>query len=99
MLRSRAPPRTCRDQPVEPLARDVVGHVVAGGEPRRRRAVAHRELERERVLEAQRVDRAQRLLEVGVGLAREADDDVRREVERRDRVAQPRTQSKYCSRV
>jgi hypothetical protein len=67
------------DEPLEPLALRGGGHVV--GPPRSLRAAACGEDERERAVEPDRLDELERVTEVALRLAREADDDVRAECE------------------
>ena len=86
-LRSRPMPSWSVEQPVEPAPldrrRDVVGEA-AGGRPG-----SGRERGREDAVEADRAQQLERALELGVGLAAEADDDVRGEGDARDRGTQP----------
>src|SRR5579883_781852 len=74
-------------EPLHPLdlrrVRDLVGH------RRLLRPGPRRVDERERAVEPDLLDDLERLLEVGLGLAREADDDVGAEREVGDRGAQP----------
>ena len=74
------------DQSLEPLVLDLVGHLV--GQRGRLGAVAGRVDEREGAVVAHLLDDLERLREVVLGLAREADDDVRPERDARDRGAQ-----------
>ena len=64
------------------------GHVV--GEARRRRARARRVGGREDLVEADRLEQAERRLELRLGLAAEADDDVRADGDPRHGRADPR---------
>ena len=63
-----------RDQPLVPLLDDLLGHLAVHG--RRRRARPDRVLERERAGEPRAPHHVEGVLEVGVGLAGEPDDDV-----------------------
>ena len=67
------------DEPLDALLFDVLRHLVGHG--RRLSPASRREDERERAVVADFLDDLERLLEVPIGLAREADDDVRRQGE------------------
>src|SRR5262249_28385453 len=73
------------DQPLDPFALDVLGHLVR--QRRSLRALARRVDEREGAVVADLLDRAHRLLELRLGLAGEADDQVSRQREIRNRAA------------
>src|SRR5947207_11170125 len=84
-----APPGDALDdfhEALDPFALDLVGDVV--GHRRRLGAGARRVDEREGPVVADFLDCAERLLKLGVGLAREADDQVGRQREVRDGCAE-----------
>ena len=71
------------DQPLDPLALDLLGHLV--GHRGRVGALARRVDEGERTVEPDLLDDGERLPEVRLGLAGEADDQIGREREVGDR--------------
>ena len=75
------------DEPLEALALDVLADLLVHA--RRVRPAPRRVDERERVIERDLLADRERLGELGLGLAREADDDVGRQREPRHLVAQP----------
>ena len=84
-FRSRAIRCVTLDEPLHPLDLHLVRHLV--GHRRRLGAVARRVDERERAVEPDLLDDLERLAEVVLGLAGEADDDVGAEREVGDRRA------------
>ena len=76
------------DEPLQPVRRHVVGDMVP--QPHRGRALPDRVLEGVGIVEVGIGHQAQRLGELGIRLAGEADDDVGGEGDARDRSPEPR---------